>query len=51
MQDRLARFLQAVEGTGEILIPAVAPILRPADGLDGDLVIDPPEGLLDAQRG
>jgi 16S rRNA processing protein RimM len=43
--------LVVTEGTGEILIPAVAPILRPADGLDGDLVIDPPEGLLDAQRG
>jgi ribosomal 30S subunit maturation factor RimM len=32
---------------GEILVPAVAPILAPDDGLEGDLVIDPPEGLLD----
>ena len=35
----------------EILIPAVAPILRPDEGLEGDLVIDPPEGLLDVQAG
>jgi len=41
----------AREGAGEILIPAVVPILRPDDGLDGPLVIDPPEGLLDVQRG
>lgn len=32
----------------EILIPAVAPILRPDEGLEGPLVIDPPAGLLDA---
>ena len=32
---------------GEILIPALAPILRPDPGLEGELVIDPPEGLLD----
>jgi len=38
------------DGAGEILIPAVAPILRPDDGLDGDLVVDPPEGLLDVHR-
>lgn len=33
---------------GEILVPTVAAILRPDDGLTGPLVIDPPEGLLDA---
>ncbi|MFN2370678.1 MAG: ribosome maturation factor RimM [Candidatus Krumholzibacteriia bacterium] len=38
------------DGAGEILIPAVAPILRPDDGLEGDLVVDAPEGLLDANR-
>ncbi len=31
----------------EVLIPAVEPILRRADGLVGPLRIDPPEGLLD----
>lgn len=31
----------------EILIPAVPPILLPEDALEGELVIDPPEGLLD----
>jgi 16S rRNA processing protein RimM len=36
---------------GEILIPAVAPILQPDEGLEGDLVIDPPEGLIDVQPG
>jgi 16S rRNA processing protein RimM len=36
---------------GEILIPAVEPILRPDDGLEGELVVDPPEGLLDVNRG
>ena len=36
-------------GKGEILIPAVEPILRPDEGLIGTLVIDPPEGLLDVQ--
>ncbi|MCB1183866.1 hypothetical protein KDM41_10560 [bacterium] len=35
----------------EILIPAVAPILAPEDELEGTLVIDPPEGLLDVQHG
>ena len=39
------------DGAREILIPAVAAILRPDDGLTGPLVIDPPEGLLDVQRG
>jgi 16S rRNA processing protein RimM len=36
---------------GEILIPAVAPILQPDEGLVGTLMIDPPEGLLDVQSG
>lgn len=31
----------------QVLIPAIAPILRPDEVLDGPLVIDPPEGLLD----
>lgn len=35
----------------EVLIPAVEPILRPDAGLTGDLVIDPPEGLLDVNAG
>ena len=35
----------------EILIPAVEPILRSDEGLEGTLVIDPPEGLLDVQSG
>ena len=35
------------DDSGEVLIPAVAPILHPDEGLDGPLVIDPPEGLLD----
>jgi 16S rRNA processing protein RimM len=35
----------------EILIPAVEPILRPDEGLEDALVIDPPEGLLDVQSG
>jgi ribosomal 30S subunit maturation factor RimM len=34
-------------GGQEILIPAVAPILNPDTGLEGPLLIDPPEGLLD----
>jgi hypothetical protein len=38
------------DDAGEILIPAVAPILRPDDGLEGDLVVDLPEGLLDVNR-
>ena len=37
-------------GGREILIPAVEPILERDDrSLEGDLVIDPPEGLLDVQ--
>jgi len=35
----------------EILVPAVAPILKPDDALEGELVIDPPEGLFDVQNG
>ena len=35
-------------GGCEVLIPAVAPILRPDDGLTGALMVDPPEGLIDA---
>ncbi len=33
----------------EILIPAVEPILQKDDSIEGDLIIDPPEGLLDVQ--
>ncbi|RKZ13887.1 hypothetical protein DRQ50_09805 [bacterium] len=36
---------------GEVLIPAVDPILASDDGLEGDLVVDPPEGLLDVNAG
>ncbi len=32
---------------GELLIPAVEPILRADEGLAGPLVIDPPPGLID----
>jgi 16S rRNA processing protein RimM len=39
------------EGAKEILVPAVAPILAMDDELEGTLVIDPPEGLLDVQLG
>lgn len=47
-----AQFMLVIpDGPHEILIPALAPILRPDDGLTGQLVIDPPEGLLDVQRG
>lgn len=47
-----AQFMLVIpDGPREILIPALAPILRPDDGLEGQLVIDPPEGLLDVQRG
>jgi 16S rRNA processing protein RimM len=35
----------------DVLIPAVAPILQPDDGLEGALVVDPPEGLLDVNAG
>ena len=41
--------LTGPEGKGEILIPAVEPILKTDEGLTGTLVIDPPEGLLDVQ--
>ncbi len=45
-----ARYLLVVPGEkGEILIPSVEPILAHDDKLEGDLVIDPPEGLLDVQ--
>ncbi len=40
--------LVVLRGGREVLIPAVAPILQPDDGLVGPLVIDPPEGLIDA---
>ncbi len=36
---------------GDVLIPAVAPILKPDPGLDGDLIVDPPEGLFDVGVG
>ena len=36
-------------GDQVILIPALEPILRSDSGLDGNLVVDPPEGLLDVQ--
>ncbi len=46
-----AQFLLVIpDGAHEMLIPALPPILRPDDGLEGQLVIDPPEGLLDVQR-
>ena len=32
---------------GEVLVPAVAPILLPDDSLTGPLVIDPPAGLIE----
>ncbi len=41
----------AEEAGREILIPAVAPILQPEDELTGHLILDPPEGLFDVQRG
>lgn len=42
------QFTLVVAGAdGEIMIPAVAPILSPDEGTTGPLVIDPPEGLLD----
>ncbi len=47
-----SNYLLVVVAQGkEILIPAVEPILVPCFGLDGNLVIDPPEGLLDVQNG
>ena len=45
-----ALLLVVPDADGEILIPAVPPILRPDDGLEGELVIDAPEGLLDVHR-
>ena len=39
------------EGDKATLIPAVSPILKMDDALEGDLIIDPPEGLLDVQSG
>lgn len=36
---------------GELMIPALAPILQPEDDLAGTLIVDPPEGLFDVQRG
>lgn len=46
-----AQYLLVIpDGAREILIPALPPILRPEDELTGQLVIDPPEGLLDVQR-
>jgi len=43
-----AQYTLVIQGEeGEVLIPAVAPILRSEDGLDGPLTIDPPKGLLD----
>jgi len=45
-------FLLVVVRDGrEILIPAVEPILRADDALEGELVVDPPEGLLDVNLG
>jgi 16S rRNA processing protein RimM len=38
------------DGDREILIPALAPILREDPGTEGPLVVDPPEGLLDVHR-
>jgi 16S rRNA processing protein RimM len=40
--------LLVIERAGrEVMIPAVAPILRPDAGTAGPLVVDPPEGLID----
>jgi hypothetical protein len=39
--------LVIARGRREILIPAVAPILRPDAATEGPLVIDPPPGLVD----
>jgi 16S rRNA processing protein RimM len=47
-----ARYLLVIPSDkGEILIPSVEPILRFDDELEGVLVVDPPEGLLDVQSG
>jgi 16S rRNA processing protein RimM len=43
-----AQVILVVQRAGrEVMIPAVAPILRPDAGLEGPLVVDPPAGLLD----
>jgi len=43
-----AQFTLVIEREGgEILIPAVEPILAADSGCEGSLVIDPPEGLFD----
>jgi len=39
--------LRGDDGRRRGLVPAVPPILRDDPGLDGPLVVDPPEGLLD----
>lgn len=39
--------LAIMRGEREVLIPAVAPILVNGEGLEGPLIVDPPEGLLD----
>jgi len=44
-----SQVLLVIERAGrEVLIPAVAPILEPDAGLEGPLMVDLPEGLLDA---
>ncbi len=43
--------LVVMQGEREILIPAVQPILTVNQELDGDLVIDPPSGLLEVGFG
>ena len=43
------QILLVIEHDGrEVMIPAVEPILKSDDGLEGPLVVDLPEGLLDA---
>ncbi len=43
-----AQFTLVIPSTrGELLIPALPPILQPDPGIEGVLVIDPPKGLLD----
>lgn len=47
-----AEYLLVIPGeAGEILIPTVEPILRFDDELEGDLVVNLPEGLIDVQTG
>lgn len=44
-----SQVLLVIEHEGrEVMIPAVAPILQPDDELAGPLIVDLPEGLLDA---